>query len=337
MSPDDSEMTRGGPSTNDGQPILVIGVPRSGTTWTHGVLRHGARVFGMSEPDNEQWRAAARHAKRDVGRFPVLAPGDDDKRYRQFWEWIFRGAPMSRRDLIMWRILSEDRYKRLYNGSFDPIPWLGWSLDTAPRWHRRHSRRVMVKSVHAQFALDWLTSLFDIDVLVVSRHPAEILASWIEVDLQEGESLISAPLESRDEVQKRYLDRWGVPQPGPDRVERMCWRIGLLQAALEEQAGRHPEWHHRTHEQLCSDPEREFRHLYQELGLAWTQRTDWYLEEKNTPGTGFVAKRVASELPGAWRQRLDGGQVDVLRKTLALFPIASWTDADFDGDADVDP
>ncbi|MBV8463315.1 MAG: hypothetical protein JO368_08480, partial [Acidimicrobiales bacterium] len=80
----------------------------------------------------------------------------------------------------------------------------------------------------------------------------------------------------------------------------------------------------------CAAPAAEFRQLFDEMGLTWTPESEGYLEEKNTPGTGFQLKRVASEMSDSWRQRLDDHQLEVLRDTLAKFPIAMWTDRDFD-------
>lgn len=247
-------------------------------------------------------------------------------------------AVHDRRDAIgvAHRILGQRAYTHLYSGSFDPVPWLGWSLATDPLPAGQPPGRVLVKSVHVELAIDWLASVFDVDVLIVSRHPADVLASWIEVDLKEGEGAAKVPFEHREEVGSRDAIPWGVPPPGRTRIERMSWRIGLLQAALEEAAAHHPEWHRRTHEVLCSDPDREFRRLYEELGLTWTDRADAYLRSQNTTGTGYEVKRVASELPGAWRRRLDDRQLTVLRRTLAAFPIAPWTDTDFERDPDVE-
>ena len=50
----------------------------------------GARLVG--EADNEDKYPAAIHAKHRLGRYPVLAPGEDDRAYRRLWEWIFNGA-----------------------------------------------------------------------------------------------------------------------------------------------------------------------------------------------------------------------------------------------------
>ena len=136
-------------------------------------------------------------------------------------------------------------------------------------------------------------------------------------------------LENRPEIRSRYLEPWSVPLPGPDPVERMSWRIGLLTAAVEDAASRHPEWHLRTHEGLCADPTAGFRQLFADLGLEWGESPQSFLDGHNAPGSGFVINRVASELSDSWHRRLDDGQLATLRRALELFPINSWTDSDF--------
>lgn len=309
------------------RPIVIAGLPRSGTTWTQGVLARAEGAVRVGEPDNEDHYPTAIHAKRRLGRYPVLAPGEDDRDYRRLWEWILSGAPTSERDKIALRLMKPGAERRLYEGRFDPVTWLAGQVARNHRPDAVAPGRVVAKSIHLQLALEWVAANFDVEVLVVTRHPANVLASWMEVNLKDGRN---RTLETRDDIRRRYADRWGVPPPGPDPLERMCWRIGLLLAALEEAVGRHPEWHVRGHERLCEEPSAEFRRLYGELGLTWTEAAGDYLEEKNRPGKGFQLKRVASEIPDAWRQRLDDHQLEVLQRTLALFPLTSWTDQDFD-------
>ena len=311
----------------DARPIVIAGLPRSGTTWTRRCWSRAEGVRRVGEPDNEDKHPAAIHAKRRLGRYPVLAPGEDDRDYRRLWEWILSGAPESNRDRLAHFILKPGIEKRIYEGRHDPVTWLGGTVARDHRPADTPPGRVVAKSIHLQLALDWLVSAFDVEVLVLFRHPANVLASWMEVNLKDGRN---STLETRPDVRRRYVERWGVPLPGPDPVERMCWRIGLLLAALEESVGRHPEWHQRTHERLCEDPGTEFRALFDELGLTWTPEADEYLAAKNAPGTGFQLKRVASELSDSWRQRLDDRHLEVLRTTLARFPITLWTDADFE-------
>lgn len=307
-------------SLTSARPIVIVGLPRSGTTWTQEVLGRAAGAHRVSEPDNEDKHPAAIHAKRRLGRYPVLRPGDDDRDYRQLWEWIMSGAPEGYRNRLAHKILGPGLESRIYDGNTDLVTWFGGLVARRPRAATSPSGRIVAKSIHLQLALEWLVSGFDVDVLVLFRHPANVLASWMEVDLKDGRN---STLETRADVRREYIDRWGVPLPGPDPLERMCWRIGLLLAALEESVGRHPEWHHRTHERLCDDPPAEFRRLFDDLGLTWTTEAEEYLKAKNTPGTGFQLKRVASELSGSWRDRLDDHHLEVLYKTLALFPIST--------------
>jgi hypothetical protein len=147
----------------------------------------------------------------------------------------------------------------------------------------------------------------------------------MELNLKDGRN---STLETRPEITSRYLERWGVPPPGPDPVERMSWRIAFLTAALEEVATRHPTWLLRTHEELCSDPVAEFRRLYADLGLEWAESSEQFLEGHNVPGAGFVVNRVASELSDSWQRRLTDDQVAVLRRVLAQFPISTWSEKD---------
>ena len=58
-----------------GRPIVIAGLPRSGTTWTQRVLGTCPGTIRVPEPDNEDKYPAAIHAKRALGRYPCLTPG----------------------------------------------------------------------------------------------------------------------------------------------------------------------------------------------------------------------------------------------------------------------
>jgi hypothetical protein len=185
----------------------------------------------------------------------------------------------------------------------------------------------VAKSVHLQLAVGWVADTFDVETLVLLRHPANVLASWMEMNLRIGSSTI---LETRPDIRARYVDRWGVPLPGPDRVEQLSWRIGLLSAALEETLTANPRIHVRRHEALCADPQDEFRRLFDELGLTWSPATEKYLQDHDNPGEGFSDHRVAAGLSRAWQDKLDDGQLATLRRVLDWFPRTTWSERDFE-------
>ncbi len=305
------------------RPILVVGLPRSGTTWTLRALACAPGTSAVLEPDSEDKNPGAIHAKARIGRYPVLGPESSaPAEYIRLWEWILNGAPETRRSGFARRLLGPGKTGRIHEGRLDPVTWLAGAIAREPKvpvdnvW-----ARFVVKSIHAQLAVEWLAATFGFDVVVLLRHPANVLASWIDVDLKDAKN---STLETRPEIRARYVEPWGVPLPGDDPVERMSWRVGLLIAALEDACGRHPEWHVRVHEDLCADTVAGFRGLYADLGLEWGAGPEEFLVGHDRPGSGFVIDRVASELSDSWRHKLDDSQVATLRRVLDWFPIARW-------------
>src|SRR5205823_1469687 len=74
------------------RPILVAGLPRSGTTWVGEVLGHTAGARYLHEPDNHLLRPEAWWAKRGLGPYPELAPEQDAPGYEQLWALAFSGG-----------------------------------------------------------------------------------------------------------------------------------------------------------------------------------------------------------------------------------------------------
>ncbi len=312
------------------RPLLLAGIPRSGTTWAMQVLETAGGVPALLEPDNEGTSAPAVRAKRGAGRFPALVPGDRDEAYRALWAWVLAGAPPSLRLSLAAQVMrgvQPPARTRHLQGRAVPLLWTAGVLAAHPGARADRgggARRLLVKSVHAPLSAGWLADTFDLDVVVLLRHPGNVLASWLALDLNEQ----FVRLEDDPAVRAHYLDRWGVAPPGPGRLERMVFSIGVLTTALEEQA-RSAGWTTRTHEDLCREPARKCRALFAELGLIWSEATEAYLADNDRAGEGFRTQRVASELPEGWTHRLNAEQVALLRRGLAGFPLRTWNADDF--------
>lgn len=307
------------------RPIVLAGLPRCGSTWTKEVLERDPSVVSLMEPDSEGHRGSAIWAKRALGRYPVLAPGDGGGRYRRLWSWILEGVPEGARLRLADRIINatppgqRNRYLR-GEGSLK-MSAAGVLGSEPPRTEpRTGGGRLLVKTVHAPLSLEWIAAEFDIDVVVVVRHPGSILASWLDLDFIDR----YVAFETRPEI-RRLASSWDVPLPGPDPLEGTVWRIGLLATALEKAVDRHPSWVVRTHEQLCSEPTAEFRRLFGDLGLTWTTEVETYLRENDRDGRGFRTQRRAADLPDDWKRRLDGRQKETLKRVLSVFPLSRWS------------
>jgi hypothetical protein len=310
--------------TPGARPLLVVGVPRSGSSWTANILAAADGAVLVREPDNEKLSAPAISAKRGLGRFPVLGEGDDAPNYRRLWEWAFAGAPedsklrLARRE--MEKATGVDLENMVEGKSslrLRSAAKLATSLPTRPV----AAGTVVAKSVHAFLALDWMAKQFDLDVLILLRHPANIFASWVELKLPDRDRR----LFDQEWVLRRYEVGSKLPLPGESALEREAWQLGLSQCALEEAAASHPGFKMRTHEQLCIDPEGEFRSLFSDFGLSFGKRASAELAQSNRPGTGFAEQREALSLVDSWKTRLSEHQWETMFRVLEGFPIKTWS------------
>ena len=311
-------------------PLVLAGIPRSGTTWSMRVLACDHSLLSVMEPDNEGRSGPAIWAKRSTGRFPVLAPGDHDERYQWLWSWIMDGAPDSARLEASRQILRAVRpgeRRRFLEGRWAPLMGVAGLLGARPPRQPApglSAHRLLVKTVFAPMSIGWIADLFDVEVLALFRHPGNVLSSWISLDLHDQ----YVHLEQHPVI-KRRIGSGELPVPGEDPLERLVWQLGVINLVLEESVAQHPDWVVRTHEELCDNPIVQFQRLYADLGLTWNEDAERYLTKNDRPGEGYPTQRVASDQPDAWKSKLTLRQIDVIRRVLAQFPLTTWSDADF--------
>jgi hypothetical protein len=317
------------PSGVVSRPLLVAGAPRTGTTWIAEVLSRGEGVAWINEPDNEWPNTYALKAKRSLGRFPALAEGDTAPRYEELWRRSFAGFRQGRyQEALAWKLDRKDRtMQELWramcdhaNPAFAPrlrvMAWLA-----RPPSSREAGQHVMVKSVHAPLALEWISARLQPRILVVLRHPLNVVASWMELGWG------GCALHTHPSVHERFGERWGMPRLERDasQLQRLAWEVGLFTSALRDGVDAHIEWIGVSHEDLCTDPVAGFRRLYGRVGFAWTPRAEAFLHDADQPGEGWSMYRVAAEQPERWRQRLSPDQTREIWSVLSRFR-SPWVD-----------
>lgn len=307
-----------------GRPVLLLGAPRSGTTWIGLVLGGATGVRYVHEPDNETNDPFALRAKRGLGRFPVLEPGESARRYATCWRGAFAGGGWSRRTARMRRRL--DRVSNLEVERWvdpncrDPV---ALRLIAAGSTRMRAAAvRPVVKSVHGLLAGAWIAERFDPLLVLIRRHPLNVVASWrAAADGGPEERALEYSGALRGYIPDRA--RVGLPAPPEERLERLAWVVGLLLSARERLAAL-PDVTCLDHDVICRDPEGELRATAERLGLAWNDECARRLEEMERPGDGFATARIAAEQPGRWRTRLSGEEPEAVERVLAGFPGGPW-------------
>jgi hypothetical protein len=313
--------------------VLVVGAPRSGTTWVARVLCAAAGATYVEEPDNHFRFGFAFRAKRALARgaYPQVDAGADlgDEEFDSLWGHAFAPA-----EIGSLRMLARGSANRLV--TLARPPRVAEALAGSPPDGRLRlaerlavpqqaddgSRSVLVKSVYAPLCAEWVSSRHAARTVVVLRRPLDVVASWVALGwLGSGwpDPLTSVPLPLVEELGTRFAAQ---PPPG-SRLGRAAWLIGVLQCALAESASRNPGWSRVEHEDLYTAPLERFPPLAAAVGLEWSEAGDRLIEEGSRPGTGYETRRAPAQLRNAWRTRLSDSDVRELESVFDRMPLSS--------------
>jgi hypothetical protein len=299
--------------------VLIVGLPRSGTSWIGNALGRAPGAAYVHEPDGDHDPFAFR-ARRGSFITPTLRPGDSAPDLERLWEGVFAGGrrPASRRDRLAWRLYRDspvdERWDAWLTGKVSPGLRLVSAL-AVPRVGVPGTDHVVAKSVRAEWHVEWLAQRFGPVVVVVERHPFNVLASWSELGFGKDPRALTG-------LGRASREHWGVPEPKPDAplIERQAFVYGVGASALREAAARHPDWICVRHDVLCIDPLVSVRSLVADTGLTWGDATEQYLVESDRDGSGYRTQRRSREQPQRWRDRLSPAQIEASQAVLAQFP-----------------
>jgi hypothetical protein len=309
-------------------PVLVVGVPRSGSSWVGRVLGSTPGSAYLNEPDNHQHSPFALRAKLGLpGRFYTELTGDDDAAaYSALWTTAFAAedsgdSPMDRvRRNVSSRLLrraTDAEVRRAFAVGRCTSGGLRMAAALAVPERPPAGDRLVVKSVHAQLSLEWLAARFPIRIAIVLRDPLNVLSSWKQMGwLRPGAEILE---ELDPETARRLEARYAVDACGTGTVEQAAHLIGLLHSALTDVTSRHADWVVLSHEELCARPHEGFQEAAESLGLRWGDAVDALVDDLNRPGRGYETARVTAGLADAWRSRLTAEEQDAARTVFGRF------------------
>jgi Sulfotransferase family len=220
------------------KPILITGSHRSGSTWLASMLALSKNTLMAHEPFNIQSWAYA---------LDGLA---------KYW---FTYAPALPQDAALeaFNEVIEQRTRKIFlkNQVQHWIPPL------------RH-QRLIIKDPIAVLSSDWIAKNFDLEVIVLVRHPAAFAASLKRLGWRH-------PLEhflKQTMLMERHLEpyRAEIASRPQDIVEQAAIIWKCLYSVLLTYLDGHPNWLVNKHEVLSSNPVAELRALYETLGLEWS-------------------------------------------------------------------
>jgi len=284
------------------RPILVTGVHRSGTTWVGKMLALSPRVASVGEVFD--FNPSHPLAQRGFPQWPYAYVTEENQdRYVQGIE-----------DVLQFKV----GYRSARFGGL-------LQRNLLYRWtHRMFSLpRPLLKDPLAAFAAEWLADRFNMQVVVLVRHPAAVVSSLMRVNWRFDFDLFLK--------QKRLMEDWLSPfeeqirAKPTDFIEEASLLWLCVYHVLDRHMQMYPEWILKRHEDLCQATIEEFADLYQRVGIPFTRHAasmiGAYSASRNPvdapAGVEHHLKRDSRSLIKRWKRTLSVAEVDRIRKIVA--------------------
>jgi hypothetical protein len=287
-----------------GRPILVTGAHRSGTTWVGKMLALAPGVGYIHEPFNPQTPAGLSSAPFD--RYFTVVATENEARY----------LPGLQRTLAFdytWgpELRSVRRPRDLARALRD-----AWRFGRS----RSAGARPLVKDPIALLSAEWLAERFEMDVVVLVRHPAGFAASLKRLGWKHSFGSFLGDGRA-PELLRPYEDeiRAHAEDPGDVLAEAaLLWRI--LYGVAAGYRDRHPDWIFLRHEDAGADPVGTYDRLYGRLGLELTPSARAGIATASgaeNPLEGRSPHAIELDSAGAvrrWRTLLAADEVKLVRE-----------------------
>ena len=301
--------------------ILLVGLPRSGSTWAAEVLSRTEGTSLVHEPDDAyRWPEALR-AKLALGDYPTPPAASNSRAFRQLWLTAAQEPERfsrSRSDLAtraIGRLPNRVVHKLLGNGRRHGHRKVSAPDPVVPTQYRP----TLYKSVGLPLCTAVVAAWLGARVVVIRRDLGRVVASWARTPGFRPEPLHSDPWVRREVIERHGLV---VPSLGT-RVRQIAWTVGLLDLALRSAVVEN-NWECTTHEALLESPEREFDRVARRLGLASTESMWKFIEANRRLGTGYDLSRTDDQLRRCWQGQFSPEQRDEITAVLSAFEPGPW-------------
>lgn len=302
---------RRGPSGNlglpmlDRRPLLVTGGHRSGTGWVGEMLAAtpSPRLGYIWEPFSLQARPGICRA-----RFPYWFMYVDDESGDPYRDAL--GDTLRFRYAVGAELPSLRSPKDVARFARD---WARTEL------HRRRGSVPLMKDPIALFSAEWLADTFDMDVVVMIRHPAAFVNSLVRMGWRH-------PFEhfTRQPALMQQLGHWedeiaafaAEEQP---LLEQGILLWNLMHDRILRYRERRTDWVFVRLEDIAVDPPDRFAELYERLGLTWTDGVRTTIDEHSSsihPAETMDAsshRRDSRSAVDVWKSRLSPAEIERVR------------------------
>ncbi|MBU2929554.1 sulfotransferase [Winogradskyella psychrotolerans] len=278
--------------------ILITGAHRSGSTWTGKVISKSEQVRYVQEPFNiaiKKYKAPLKYWFEYIHR-------NQNKVYQDKIRTYINGFL----DPFAFKIFTKDNDKSLLKNTYTQLL----------EFNRKATKRSLLKDPIALLSAEWLYQSFNLDVVILIRHPAAFIASikvkeW-EFDfnnfLNQPELMNSLLKPYREPIALYANNKHSIVDQGI-----LLWTI-LYHVVLHYQKSYSDKWYFVKHEDLSKSPIKEFEHIFKFLNVPFDQNVQQYLLKTTTSKTSTELNRDSKSNIQSWKNRLNKSEIDHIKQ-----------------------
>ncbi|NET85957.1 MAG: sulfotransferase [Moorea sp. SIO1F2] len=246
------------------KPILVTGCHRSGSTWVGNVLAKSPSVSYIHEPFNGMCRP---------GKCRVIFP--------HTYMYITQANEENYYDGL------NDTLNFKYNIPAE-LKFLRTPRDLARLtrdyliffYNQLNHISPLVKDPMAVLSAEWLAHRFQMNVLVLVRHPAAFVSSCKQLGWGfHFENLLHQPLlidKYFKQFEAEIIDHVNYEHELIDKLT-LLWK--LIYTAVIDYQDNNPEWLILRYEDICSQPLSQFNHIFKTFNIEFSTTAQKFIQE----------------------------------------------------------
>ena len=244
----------------DSSPVLVTGLPRSGTSWVGKMLEASGRLVYVNEPLNPghpPGRSPGVLNARVTHRFQYICSDNEQPwldAFRRTVELRYGLVPELRQNRSLYDLARCAKYLAAFTQG------------------RLRSRDALLDDPFAIFSSAWFRERLGCRCVVLVREPVSFVGSWHRLGWTvHFHELLEQQLLMRDYLGE-YADRMRQLIGSPDWLARTSLLWQATYETVQSRFAHLPGVYVIRYEDLAMEPMSAFAALYDSLGLPWSQK-----------------------------------------------------------------
>lgn len=313
------------------KPILVTGSHRSGSTWVGRMLALSSEVAYIHEPFNiDNYRPGVCEIKFKY-YFPYLTQKFKNEYFHEKFEKLVNFSFNYKRGII-----GIDSSKAALTTLRDCFRFY---------MYRRAGLRPLIKDPIALFSSEWLAANFDMEVVVLIRHPAAFASSLKMANWKFPFShFIEQPLLMQDYLHPFESEIKAHINQEKDIIDQAALLWKIFHHTIIKFREKHRDWFLVRHEDLSLNSLVGFQSLFNNLNLNFTEKNEQIIKNYSglnnhsstllkpdlyLPSRNSVIRRNSKANIHSWKYRLTKSEIKRIRNQVECLSTVFYSDDDW--------